>query len=223
MPDLVNLFNPGPGLPPFAQGQLVTFNPLTGQNTVNVNGSVYTNLPLLNVPDVVNMVAGSVVMLAQLGGSYAIMGRVVVPSSSQLNSSVILPIAAGGSHNNFAITTGATNVQTNTITAPAWANFVSFIAVGAGCVESGTSTFYQAEITWALSSPVTTANGANVTQTTTGAGQNTCFACSASASRVAITPGATLTVNVSMLAGAGIAANAVSNVELDVLAFFQAT
>lgn len=134
--DLANLFQAQAPVPAFAQGQILTFNSLTGANTVNVGGSVFTNLPLLNVPDAINMVAGSVVMLAQLGGSYAIMGRVVVPSSALLNTSAVSVGQASGSANITSLATTAASKLTVSTTAPSWCNRVTFMAIGSASAKN---------------------------------------------------------------------------------------
>jgi hypothetical protein len=86
---LADLFAPAPAgqaqAMTYRQGRLLTFNPVTLENTVLVGGSTLTNLPLLGVAEAASLGAGSivgVVCVASDGGqTWAIIGRFVTPNT----------------------------------------------------------------------------------------------------------------------------------------------
>lgn len=90
--DITDLFGgppPGPGQNVnYRQGVVLTFDQATLSNTVNVGGTVLTDLPLLGVGESTLLVPGSVVGIINVsatGGaaSWAILGRLVTPGSAQ--------------------------------------------------------------------------------------------------------------------------------------------
>lgn len=107
---LVSLFN-APLAPPsqdmrFRQGVVESWNPLTAENTVQVGGTVLTDLPVLNTSEALTLRPGDVVAVAVIGDTgartYAIMGRLTIPNT---------PSAAS------ALNAFSSRVQTNTVTA----------------------------------------------------------------------------------------------------------
>lgn len=120
---------------PFRQGTIVTFNTLTGANTINVAGAVLTNVPLLNIGDTINLLPGDVVVLMKMKSAWAILGRVIIPGGASINASAISFASAFGS----ASGTGTGNVTathvvktSTTIAVPAWANTVAITAALTG-------------------------------------------------------------------------------------------
>lgn len=112
---------PGSG---FRQGTVVAFNPLTGANTISVAGGVLTDLPLLNIGDSVNIGPGDVVVLMRLRSSWAILGRVVVPGSSELaRGATAVHRVNWDTAIGYALTTSLVTQITQTRVAPAWATY----------------------------------------------------------------------------------------------------
>jgi hypothetical protein len=74
----------------YRQGVIVTFNQLTLQNTVNVGGTILTNLPVLGVGESSLLVPGSIVGLMVVGSTWAIIGRLVVPNTADAANAVSL-------------------------------------------------------------------------------------------------------------------------------------
>jgi hypothetical protein len=66
------------GSPPlaFRQGVVVTWDQTTGENTVNVGGTVLTNLPALTTSEVTSLAAGDVVGLLRSGPQFFVLGRI---------------------------------------------------------------------------------------------------------------------------------------------------
>lgn len=129
--DLTSLFVGSAGTDlPFRQGVVSAFDPTTGANTIDVGGASLTNLPLLNIGDTINLTTGDVVVLMKMKSAWAILGRVVVPGSSSINSSAVGFQGDGSqlSVTSFALTTSFQTFGTFTITCPLWANFVSIFA-----------------------------------------------------------------------------------------------
>lgn len=126
--DLVALFQPAKPAAPFSQGVILSFDPSTGSNSVNLAGSILTDLPVLNSGDTVNFAAGDAVVLMRLGGSMAILGRCMVPGNAGFSAqSTRTEVASSpGLVSNFGVPLSATTVATcSTITTPDWANHVA--------------------------------------------------------------------------------------------------
>lgn len=93
---LADLFAPAPAgqsqAMTYRQGRIVTFNPVTLENTVSVGGSVLVNLPLLGVAEAASFVAGSIVGLACVRGdggeTWAIIGRFVTPNTADATDAI---------------------------------------------------------------------------------------------------------------------------------------
>lgn len=138
-PELVQMKQDIADTTPFRQGYLVYFDLATGNNIVEVGGGQLTNLPLLNIGDTVNLVGentaglgnGSVIIVAKMNSSWAILGRMIPAGAGQLNSTAI---GYGGTNPGLIGTgltaTGAGFVTkvTGTVVVPAWANRASVIA-----------------------------------------------------------------------------------------------
>lgn len=65
----------------FRQGTVITWTRSTGENTVNVGGTVLSNLPMLTMGEVTNLVAGDVVGLLRAGTQYFVLGRIDLASA----------------------------------------------------------------------------------------------------------------------------------------------
>lgn len=93
---LAGLFAPppaGPSLPvTYRQGVVVTFNPATLENTVDVGGTVLTDLPLLGVGEASLLTPGAVVGILVIGGAGAknmvIIGRLVQPATADAEEAI---------------------------------------------------------------------------------------------------------------------------------------
>ncbi len=97
--NIASLFSGKPAGPSqdvhYRQGTIITFNPITLENTVLVGDSVLTNLPLLGVGEATLLVTGArvgviVVGDDQRGKTMAILGRFVVPNTSDAENAISL-------------------------------------------------------------------------------------------------------------------------------------
>lgn len=88
--DLSDLFGPPPASPSlemrYRQGRILTFDQITLENTVDVGGSVMTNLPLLGVGESTLLAPGSIVGITSVQSlrgtaTWAILGRMVEPNT----------------------------------------------------------------------------------------------------------------------------------------------
>ncbi len=88
--DIASLFSPRPSRPSqdvrYRSGTIVSFDPNTLENVVNVGGTDLTDLPLLGVGEATLLTAGSVVGILVIGDenhgkTYAIIGRLVSPNT----------------------------------------------------------------------------------------------------------------------------------------------
>lgn len=89
--DLVPLLTPsGDEAVGYRQGIIVTFDPATLANTVQVDGQTFTNLPILGVAEAVTLTPGSTVGIHTYRGVWYIVGRIVTPGSSAATEAVSL-------------------------------------------------------------------------------------------------------------------------------------
>jgi hypothetical protein len=95
--DLWPVFEPrpaGPALPvTYRQGLIVSFNPITLENTVTVGGAIMDNLPLLGVGESTLLVPGAVVGIMVIGDGIKTMyitGRIVTPNTADAFDAVAL-------------------------------------------------------------------------------------------------------------------------------------
>lgn len=82
--DLAPLFGPPPAWRPYRQGIVLTWNQATAENTVVVEGQVFTDLPILNTSEALLLGPGDVVTITSMGTgakSWAILGRLTIPGS----------------------------------------------------------------------------------------------------------------------------------------------
>lgn len=94
--DLAALFS-GPVAGPaqnmaYRQGIVRTWDPLTAMNTVEVGGTILSNLPVLNTSEASVLTAGSVVAVVVIGDegakTFAILGRLTIPGSADAASAL---------------------------------------------------------------------------------------------------------------------------------------
>jgi hypothetical protein len=147
--DLTSLFAPPAAGEPYRQGEIVTFNPATGANSVRVGGAVFANLPVLVGGDTVNFEPGDAVVLLRFRGSWAILGRIVVPGGSLLTSAVDF-FATGDFEASFDMTPVDTTRGSVTIPTPSWANSAVVFAVARLITANGSGSsdtaFYHVDI-----------------------------------------------------------------------------
>jgi hypothetical protein len=62
-----------------AQGYLTAWNGTTFENTVEVNGSTLTDLPLVHLGDPDALATNSVVLLLRVRNTYYLLGKVTYP------------------------------------------------------------------------------------------------------------------------------------------------
>lgn len=112
----------------FGQGVVTSYDPSTGENTVDYRGGALANLPLLNTTDGLTLAPGAVVGILRAGRSYFILGRIQVPPVTEsaaafLRTAIAREIAA----EIFAdrITSAATAGQVSTTSA-------SFVSLAGG-------------------------------------------------------------------------------------------
>ena len=95
--DLAALFLPPPagaGTPmTYRQGVVVAWNPETAENTIRVGGTDLTDIPILGLGQGTTLRVGDVVGLMLVGSSWAIMGQLVIPGTTQAARAISVPSA----------------------------------------------------------------------------------------------------------------------------------
>lgn len=128
--DLVPYLSGGGETTNWRQGIIVSWNPDTGANVINVGGTLLENLPFLNSTEASLMTTGDVVTLRTWGASFAIDGRVFYPGSPQAISAF------------QAITSrvqGASDPSTGTRNSTAWGDLTGSAVGPSVTVRIGTS------------------------------------------------------------------------------------
>lgn len=135
--DLTGLFFSAPGAAPAAtlrQGRLLTFNPSNGHNTAQVGSTTLTDVPALLTGAETILAAGDNVLMAQIGNTFVILGKVATPGGAAFASASQATAEKTSVNTNFALpaTTfpnpGYTTLCTATLTVPTWANTASIIS-----------------------------------------------------------------------------------------------
>jgi hypothetical protein len=134
--DLVGLFAPasGPGVG-FRQGQIVAWNPQTGENVVNVGGTELSNLAILNTGEAIALKVGHVVGLLTMSGSWFIIGRITVPGDPDFASVSVDFGSAGAQVFGFSLASGTAVVKASSseLVVPAWADEAIVLVTGGMC------------------------------------------------------------------------------------------
>lgn len=104
------------------QGTILTWDPETGTNTVEVAGGILTNVPIQNTGEAISLKPGHVVNLNGQGNTWWIVGRITTPGSADFASASVAFDGAYGFTTNFAITTTRVTKVTATLDVPAWAD-----------------------------------------------------------------------------------------------------
>lgn len=74
--DYLNFLTPPPQPLGYRQGQVVSWNPLTGANIIRVANTDFTNLPLITASDLLNIRPGNNVAVIKYNDSYAVLGKI---------------------------------------------------------------------------------------------------------------------------------------------------
>lgn len=92
----------------FRSGTVLEWDPVTGHNTVNVAGATLSDLPLLNVGELVSIRAGDVVGMLRVKSALFILGRVIVPGAAPVAGLTLATGTVFAEQNATTISTVAT-------------------------------------------------------------------------------------------------------------------
>ena len=99
----------------YRQGVVLTWDPTDASNTVQVDGTVFTNLPIFNTNEALQLVPGAVVGIVDIGTTWAILGRMTIPGTAEAASA----LSAISTHSErieaFESTTSATFTDLTTL------------------------------------------------------------------------------------------------------------
>lgn len=227
--DITGLLQKGGDPTAFRQGRLLTFNPVTGANTVLVQGATLTNLPLLIAGGVFNLQGddslgtgnGNVVVLMRMKSSWAILGRVLTQGDPNIISAIDILQSVNINANNQPITTSFSVYTTATATIPTWATKALVISTATFAFFAAAATTVTAIIESATSNPNAVVDTPQ-TQFIIPAGGMGTLTLSQAVPFTGLIPGTTaMTVKAAALASAGVAADTRNNVNLTTSIQFQ--
>ncbi|MBO0826201.1 MAG: hypothetical protein J2P24_00325 [Streptosporangiales bacterium] len=124
----------------FRQGTVVDWDPSNGRNTINVSGTLVTDLPMINLADAPNIRPGDVVAITRFRSVYFIAGRIVNAGTTDFGSAAVAFAHATDNAFGFAVTTGGADLVTATVPVPPWANTAQYqVLVNASIFNGGTT------------------------------------------------------------------------------------
>lgn len=131
--DLSSLFDPTGDQPPvrFRQGEIVAWDPATGQNTVDVAGGELTDVPVLNTGEAIALKAGHVVGMLVQGRTAFIIGRITPPNDPNFAGASVAFAALNAQATNFGLTTSLIVDAVVNLDVPVWADQAAFFVSGA--------------------------------------------------------------------------------------------
>lgn len=86
--NLVPLFAKPPSGMSARKGTVVSWDQETAENQVLIGGTLFENLPVLNTSEAALLVEGDVVTVLTLDNSWAVLGRLTIPASSEAVSAL---------------------------------------------------------------------------------------------------------------------------------------
>lgn len=80
----------------YRKGTILTWNSDTAENTVRIDGAVFTDLPILNGVEALLLQPGAAVGVIDLGTTWAILGRLTIPNTPDAASAldILTPVSA---------------------------------------------------------------------------------------------------------------------------------
>ena len=133
----------GPGVR-FRQGTVQSWNPETGENTVDMGGGTLTNVPILNTGEAIALKAGHIVGLLGQGASWFIIGRVTPPNDPNFAGASVAFGSALDFRTNFAQPATFTQQAVKTIPVPAWADEAAVTVMASVSLVNSTAARCQA-------------------------------------------------------------------------------
>ena len=133
----------GPGVR-FRQGTVQSWNPATGENTVDVAGGTLTNVPILNTGEAIALKAGHIVGLLGQGASWFIIGRVTPPNDPNFAGASVAFGSALDFRTNFTQPAVFTQQASKSIPVPAWADEAAVTCMASVSLVNSTAARVQA-------------------------------------------------------------------------------
>lgn len=217
--DTSTLFRRGPAGARFRQGTIVAWDPATGANTIDIGGSLITDVPILNTGEAIALRAGHVVGLLGQNRSWFILGRITPPGDPSFAGASLAFDSETTQETNFVVPTVLTARSTAILEVPAWVDEAAVFVTGVLSAQNTT-----AGALLATAQAFIAADGGPSNKVTIGASP-TVGSVTAAHSRVITSPGATITceLRISQNGGAGWAAMAGNIASISALAIYRST
>lgn len=136
--DLSTLFDSGqPGVR-FRQGTILTWDPNSGANTVDLAGGTLANVPILNTGEAIALKAGHVVGLLGQGSTWFIVGRITPPGDPNFAAASVAFGGAGAQVFGYSTSTvTVVKATSNELVVPDWADEALVMITGfAGVINT---------------------------------------------------------------------------------------
>lgn len=173
----------------FRQGTVLSWDGANGTNSVEVGGVTVQNIPVLNLGDFTILERGDVVALLRFQTTYFILGRVIPPSSPDVNRATLGFAQSTGFASSLTLTPTATALASTTIAVPEWADEVLLTVLATVSAQNTAATDDILMCT-------AYANGANGATMLSQAGAGNRVSQAAIAVNLVTNPGATITAEV---------------------------
>lgn len=141
--DLVSLLTPDPGSGVgFRQGVIASWNPATGENTVQVGGAILENVPILNTGEAIALKPGHVVGMLTTRSSWFIIGRITPAGDPNFAAASVAFGSAGAQVFNYSVSTAnVIKASSNELVVPVWADEALVLVTGFGSLTNNNAGF----------------------------------------------------------------------------------
>lgn len=194
----------------FHQGVVAAWNPVTGENTIRINGTPLQNLRVLSSGAETAFAVGQTVGVLQYRTAYFVLGRISAPGHQATTATA----SNGHKIDGFSVPDTYTAIVSTSIQVPEWASKAMVTALANGTVNNTSGVLdnisayieipglYSINTTDAVESTYWRALYAGATGT------------------ISVTPGGTVTASLVIGAGAAWPAHSGNYVQLELSAFF---
>lgn len=138
----------------YHQGVVVNWDPQTGDNVIDMAGTILNDLPMLNISEALTMKPGYVVALLRFKSTYFILGRVVIPNTPDFFSGGMPNLAQAFYQQNSdaAIQTNSLGAYNSKLVSAMIINHPR-VSLGGKIITSGITTTGQFRVQWYTSYP----------------------------------------------------------------------
>jgi hypothetical protein len=220
--NLAPLFDSGPPGVRFRQGTILTWDPNTGANTVDMGGGTLTNVSILNTGEAIALKAGHVVGLIGQGSTWCLLGRVTPPNDPNFAGASVAFASGKDFQQGFAVGTGDQTQATVTLAVPSWVDEAAVMAVAAVTLVNSNSIREEALLYSKINGSSAGSGGMALgIPPDSGTGGFGIGAITTAHAEIISAPGSTITCTCVTNLAASFAANGINTATMNAIAIFR--